>query len=253
MLRIPQTSGDSRGNLKILAHTRRFAKLSEDLSKDKNGEVAQTVLDLLEKDIEKFVPLRQYQEKHTPYPNNRILIISAGENGESALYSDAYEDQSDLINPLANRMNVAVMLIGQFKIAEGLPLVLDDIAVRDKTVLANWSNAAYASDKILSSHLLGSMTDEQASIQMEYLEWKESLDEKNRSFFDYERVELPSFRSISRPYGRIAKMGGGIDPAKGYPSVWVEYPPMDFSEDFVKLKGPQVEVVEFARRFVEAK
>ena len=157
------------------------------------------------------------------------------------------------------------MLFGQFGIHEGLPLLLESLDTRDGTLIKNWTSVAYACDKILSAEPPRGLTQGQHQVREEYLKWKATLPERSsdssrelryfdqQRFFKYERAELPSYRSLRRRHERATAMGAPVDHVS-YGTVIIEIPPegSDGWEIAMRQPRPPVDIVAFARRFLEA-
>jgi hypothetical protein len=245
------------GCLKVIAMSRRFGKLVEQMRE--GGPAPDQVEELLAQfrhDIRKFRDMR------AKGPENGQGVLWAGMR-----YSGSLEDQSDHVVGLAYRLNATELLIGQFALHEGLPLLMESFDARSGTIVRNWTSIAYACDKILSAAPTSELRPEQAAVREEYLAWKSALPEKTvygehpwmiqiagREIFDYEIVKVPSYRSTRRPYERATTMGAPIDWTAG--AVELEVPPILQYDSLDRAYGesqPHAEVVAFARRFLDSR
>lgn len=161
----------------------------------------------------------------------------------------------ELIIPVTLRINATILLAGACSIEESLPLVIESAeTLGDDT---NWSATGYACDKILSSLDSKTLGAEQQRILDEYHAWKSP---QRTKIFEYETVELPSFKSPRRPYERATSLGAALDLTEG--TVSIEMPPQYTYHILRQNRGyfdptGSSEVLrkatEFAKAFCEAK
>ena len=191
-------------------------------------------------------------------PDNGRGVSSAG-----TVYDANLEDQSDLVRGLAYRLNATELLIGQFALLEGLPLLMESFDAPSGTITRNWASIAYACDKILSAAPASELRQEQVAVREEYLAWKSALPAKairanghlqsaNGELFNYEIVTVPSYRSTLRSHQPATAMGAPVDRATG--EVQLEIPPNLYwgLDNAYRDMQPYAEVVAFARCFLES-
>ena len=232
-------------SLNLIIYSRRFAKLLEETQGKISRQRIASITNHLRSD------LAHWRE-----------LTAAGQSlvAPSILVKAADRDSSDLIFPLTLRINATILLIGERSLEEGLPPVLE--AVHTIGADTNWALVGYTCDKIMSVMDREKLNAEEKQILSEYDRWKAGLE--NKSFSQYEVVELPSFRSTRRPFERATSLGAKVSFEGG--KVSVEMPPLYTvilvslsAEDQDRYYDPSgnnavaKEIVEYARRLHSAK
>ena len=235
----------ANAHVMLIVNSRRYAKLLEELSGPDGTSHFTELLTQLDADIQKFTDMRQGEKE--PF----------GLMSGFPTYSPKFKDQSDLPNPLACRILVAEMLVGQVNIQAGLPKVLDAVKAMKGSMFINWSAAAYACDKTLTAISDTTHTSTQQKVHEEYMAWKQAHVESGpemKKYFEYISKELPSSSALIRPHELAAAMGASSsEPTK---KVRVEYPNPNIMHTGNGIQPPEgspyQEVVAFAQRFVDA-
>ena len=235
-----QASPAHPSSLKLIVYSRRFAKLVEHGREGLTGEERLGIVKQLKLDLARWRSLWA--------DGWRIRT------GIRTLHS-VTKKSDELIIPVTYRINATMILVGAFSIEEALPVVIEGVDTLG--VDTNWSAAGYACDKILTSLHSKELGAEERRILNEYDAWKT---QQNTKVFEYEILELPSFKSARRPCERATSLGAALDLSEG--TVSIEMPPqysywnMREGKGYHDLTGSaevQRRAIDFAKAYSQAR
>lgn len=190
-------------SLKLIIHSRRFAKLMDHSHRGLTGEEIAMITGLLRSDLSRW---RKLWSK-----GQRI-------RARTTILHSVKKPSDELIVPLTFRINTMILFVGASSLRETLPLVLEAVEVLGEDT--NWAAVGYACDKILTSTEVENLGPEQRRVLEKYRAWKTK--EKVR-ILEYETIKLPSFDSLRRPFDRSASLGAAVDFSTG--KTIIEIPP----------------------------
>jgi hypothetical protein len=192
----------SPASLKLIIYSRRFAKLIEHGREGLTEEEKTGIVNQLKNDLAKWKKLWNDGQKFRGEGITGYLLHSPDINSE------------DLIVPLTFRINSMILLAGALYIDELLPLVIECVDTIGEDT--NWSAVGYACDKILNSLDSKKLNTVQKKILNEYQAWQSK---QYTSIFEYDKVELPSYKSSRRPFERATSPGANEDISAGKVSI----------------------------------
>jgi hypothetical protein len=228
-------------SLKLTLFSRRFAKLLEDTQKGVGPETVKLLRQGLRDDLDRYAGL---------------VRGGQGLRAETKFLKKVGTNSQELIVPLSFRINARLLLVGERACVDCLPEVIATVDTMGEDV--NWAAAAYACDKIMSAMVAGKSPAPPNLAQ--YQEWRTA--QKKTAFFDYRRIDLPSYKSPRRPNERATAMGAAPDfsagtvSAESPPDYAVYRTPRQGADHYLDRSGnTQVarQIVAFARKLIASK
>jgi hypothetical protein len=202
---IVHNDADSRpylpDNFHAILLSRRWIRLVTDMQADSEGVLGKDVLRQLKSDLPKYrnVVDSEIKKRQVVSEGVGIAHIMGGPNVDSEKH----------LYPLGARVNVSLLLLGQFPQPEALGPILE-LARFPAPELTNWAAVGYAADKTMQNMDSDKVSNAKREVLEEYRSWKQTLPNDN-AFSSYKKIQMPAYASEHQPGDPTATRIGKSD------------------------------------------